>query len=840
MGNERVFGALLRDLRLAVRLTQEELAERAAVSSRTVRDLERGAVAAPRASTAALLADAVGLAGRQREEFLVAARDALWSSRRAAGPAAEPHFTVPRQLPAPVTHFTGRTQELDTLDRLTRSRSGDGISVIAVVGPGGIGKTALAVHWANHRAGEFPDGQLHIDLRGYDTRSPVTPLDAVSTLLRAVGVPGKQIPTTADEAASLFRSLVAQRRLLIVLDNARGADQVRPLLPGGGGSVVVVTSRARLSGLVALDGAVLLNVDVLPLPDAVGLLAGMLGAERVAAESPAAAQLALACAGLPLALRIAAANIATRAHGSIADLVEALRHDSLGTLTTDDEQTTVRTVFEQSYRTLDAPQRRAFRLLAVAPGETLGVPAAAALLDTPVVDTRRLVRALTGAHLLDELPGQRYRFHDLVRAYARERSEVTDTRDDASAALTRLYRAYLATVDGAARLLYPERLRLPVAAELCGPPLAEFAGRDAANEWLTTERDSLIHAVPQAVRHGRGQEAWLLADALRGYFWLGGHWNDWLLTATIGHDAARAAGAHDGEGASLLSIAQAHLHQGRLADAIAAFEAAAAAMHRAGWGRGEIAARGHLGMTYLVAGRIDAARAAHLQAEALCRSTGWLQGTAFTLHRLAATETAAGNLDAALNYAWRGKQTFEALGDRHGEAHTLLNIAIAHRDAGRLGDALRTAGAALDLAVELGQPILKAEAEIALGTIHLEAGRHDEASAFLGRALVVSRDECSRLFEVEALIGLAGAEAGLGRGVDAVRTAEAALAISEVSAFRIYEGDAHMVLACAHRTLGDAGRANEHAERSHEIHLAAGHRRSAQRAAALLAALSAA
>jgi tetratricopeptide (TPR) repeat protein/transcriptional regulator with XRE-family HTH domain len=833
VASKRAFGEVLRDLRVSVRLTQEELADRAAVSSRTIRDLERGAVSAPRASTAALLANALGLTRDDRERFLHAARDALWAGRLAD---TVPLVPVPRQLPADIEHFTGRTAELHTLDERNDAHRSGGkdITIVAIVGPAGGGKTALAVHWANRHADEFPHGQIYIDLRGYDARAPVTAMDALSMSLRAIGVPSKHVPTTVDDATAMHRSLLAQRRMLLLLDNARSAEQVRPLLPGGGGSVVVVTSRRQLSGLVARDGATQLGLDVLPLTDAVDLLTRVIGDERVAAERGPALELAKACGGLPLALRIAAANLHTTPHRSIADLAAALSDDSLDTLITDDERTTVRTVFDQSYLALDADESRMFRLLGIAPGAGTTASAAATLAGLPLTAARRLIGALTGAHLLEEVEGDRYRFHDLVRTYARDRSERTDTPADVDAALDRLYRSYLATVDAAARLVYPERLRLPVPDHIRGVALQQFADRDAANDWLGAERNTLTLTVPHAVEHGHGAVAWLLADALRGYFWLGGHWTAWLRTATAGLDAARAAGAADGEGACLISLGQALLHQGRLTEAVAAFADAATAMHRAAWPIGEIAARGHLGMTHLVAGRLPEARTAHVKAEALCRAAGSLQGAAFTLHRLAATATAAGNLDEALEYAQRGKQIFEQLGDRHGEAHILLNLADVHRDAGRLTEALATASTALALSLDLGQPVLEVEARIAVGSIHHLAGRHDDAADCYHRALTLSRDDCSRLFEVEALIGLANAHTALGRLDDGRDAARTALTVCVQAGFRLFEGDAHLALGAALLARGDRAAAAPHIRQGHEIHRGAGHRRGERRAAALL------
>jgi hypothetical protein len=389
-------------------------------------------------------------------------------------------------LPADVTAFTGRRRQLEALDGLLESGADTTAVVIsAIAGTAGVGKTGLAVHWAHRVRDRFPDGQLYVNLRGYAPTPPASPLEALAGVLRALGVAAEQVPVETEQAAGLYRTLLADKRMLVLLDNARDPDQVRPLLPGGPGSLVVVTSRHRLSGLVVKEGACRLTLDVLTPEEANQLLARLLGETRVHAEPAAAAELARACAHLPLALRIAAATLADRPQLSIAGYVAELgQGDRLGALAVDgDEQAAVRAAFDLSYAALAPGARRLFRLLGLVPGPEVTADAAAALTGTLPERAARLLDRLAAAHLIDQDTAGRFAFHDLLRLYAAERARHEDTGEERKAATRRLLDWYLHTVDAAARMLYPDKLRLPLPLAEAPRPATPFADHRGALAW---------------------------------------------------------------------------------------------------------------------------------------------------------------------------------------------------------------------------------------------------------------------------------------------------------------------------------------------------------------------
>ncbi|WP_256727040.1 BTAD domain-containing putative transcriptional regulator, partial [Streptomyces acidiscabies] len=434
----------------------------------------------------------------------------------AALPArALPHAAdrpVPAQLPGPTPGFTGRADQLRQLDALLPapgdgSHQPQGMVLAAITGTGGVGKTALAVHWAHRVRHHFPDGELFVDLRGHSAQAPVRPVEALARFLLALGVAAERIPGTPEAAADLYRTLSAERRMLVVLDNAVDPEQVRPLLPGGPGCVALVTSRDRLAGLAARDGARRIGVDMLTPEESRLLLRRTVGESRVDADLRAAADLADACGHLPLALRISAANIDHTPWRTLRDQADELREgDRLTALSViGDRSTAVRTAFSLSYHALDAPVRRMFRLLALLPGPETGLQAAAVAMGTTTEDAARLVERLTAAHLLREHRPGRYRCHDLVALYAAERLRLEETDASRRAASDALYDWLLAAVDRCALLLYPGmRQRLPgvedASRSAAAPP--EITDAAAAQRWLDAELPNLAAAVHQAAAEG--------------------------------------------------------------------------------------------------------------------------------------------------------------------------------------------------------------------------------------------------------------------------------------------------------------------------------------------------
>lgn len=420
---------LLRSLRAEVRLTQQELADAAGVSVRAVSDLERGVNRTARRATASHMADALGLAGQARATFLAAARGRpTWEAARSAVAHAPP---VPAQLPPDPVGFVGRGLELAHFARLAgRCGTGSAVPACVIDGPAGIGKTALAVRVGHRMARRFDGGQLFVDLHGFDPlRPPMAPEEALAGFLCALGISAARVPAGVAALAGMYRGQVAGRRVLVILDNAASADQVRPLLPGTAACLVLITSRSRLAGLVARDGARLFTLDVLSRDDARALMIDIVGARRVTAEREHCDTLIELCGYLPLALRIAAAWAVAHPASPLAELAARLadngtRLDALAVA--DDEMATMRSVLWPSCRSLAADEARAFRLLSSHAGDDVTLPAAAELLGASHADTKRMLEALTGVHLLRETVPGRYRFHELVRLYGAERAKVEE------------------------------------------------------------------------------------------------------------------------------------------------------------------------------------------------------------------------------------------------------------------------------------------------------------------------------------------------------------------------------------------------------------------------------
>ena len=397
-------------------------------------------------STWRLLSDELGIQPGpelRRLEHAILREDPSLDLPATAAPGHPPAAAIspPHQLPPAITDFTGRRQHLDELDRLLEPGvDATAVVISAIAGTAGVGKTALAIHWAHRVRDRFGDGQLYVGLRGYAPTPPMRSLDALAGFLHALGVPAEQVPLDLEEAAGLYRTLLADKRILVVLDNARSADQVRPLLPGSPRCLILVTSRDRLGGLVARDGARRLTLDVLPPEEAVGLLTRLLGAERVAAEPQAAEELAEVCGLLPLALRIAAANLADQPGQSIAGYLARLRQgDRLAELSVDDDpQAAVRTAFDCSYAALEPAAQRLFRLLGLVPGPEFTPPAAAALAGAPTDHAATLLERLTTVHLVEPRGPDRFGFHDLLRLYAADRTHDEDSEPDRKAAAARL------------------------------------------------------------------------------------------------------------------------------------------------------------------------------------------------------------------------------------------------------------------------------------------------------------------------------------------------------------------------------------------------------------------
>ena len=794
-----------------------------------------------------------------------------------AGPGSGPAEFRPAQLPADVAGFTGRADQLGLLDAcLPSDRSPDStaVTVTVIAGTAGVGKTALAVHWAHRVRDRFADGQIYVNLHGYAAGPPVRPIEALAGILLAAGVAPEAIPADVEQAAALYRSTLTDRRVLVVLDDAADPEQVRPLLPGTPGCMVLVTSRNRLSGLTARDGARRLTVDVLSPAEARVLLMHTLGAQRVRDEAEPAAELAAACAFLPLALRIACARLADHPDRPIAEAVEELRGgDRLAALEADgDPQAAVRVAFSRSYTALPVPAQRMMRLVGLAPGPDVTVDAAGALAASAPAEAGQLLDRLAAAHLLTQPGPGRYSCHDLLRRFAAEQAYQEDGPARRADAVGRLLDWYLGSADAAARLMYPTMVRLPVVVTPAHRPAA-FADPAEARSWLDAERANLLAAIRHAAEYGPGPAAWLLADTLRGYLWLTRRTVDWLEVAETALSAATAAGDLPAQAAARLSLGVADYCLGRTATAVDRLTESAELAERAAWPAGQVAAFNYLGMVSAEVGEPEQAAGYFTRAVALgdrvgsphgdaalnnlgvvqmelgnvalavecatralplVRRSGSPEGQAMTLLLLAEGARTQGRLRAGHDHATAALELLRATGIRHGEAAALHELAALQQETGRYAEGVRTAGEALTVARDTNDRRVEMDVHNLLGELTRHLGRPAAAGQHHRTALELARAGGAGYREVVALLGLAALDRDRGQHDHAVERALRALDMSRRTGYRLLEGRALLALADSDLAAGRHQPAAEHAALARAVYQAAGDPLGQARAEAIL------
>jgi DNA-binding SARP family transcriptional activator/tetratricopeptide (TPR) repeat protein len=659
-----------------------------------------------------------------------AQREVLRDTIPSSGPAGS--SPVPRQLPPDVAGFTGREAHLELLDALL---PGDDVGaipvVVAIAGPPGVGKTALAVHWAHRVADRFPDGQVYVNLRGFDASGPpMHPAAAVRIILDALHVPVHHMPPSPEARVGLYRTLLAQRRMLLVLDNARDTVQVRDLLPGSAGCAVVVTSRNRLAGLVASDGAHPVTLGVLGTEESRRLLHRRLGADRTRAEPAAADEIAARCAGLPLALAIAAARAAAHPDfplGAVAaELDEA--QGRLDALSDPDDHTGLRAVFSWSYSALGAPAARLFRHLALHPGPDVGAAAAAALNEIDMPRARRLLAELTTTHLIDEHAPGRYVMHDLLRAYATELAASNDAPPDQRAGRRRLLDHYLHTAHAAAMLINPQRHPIvmdPATPDGVSEPLGDATD---AMAWLTREHAVLLAAIEQAHRTGFDAHAWRLAWTLVDFLRRQGHWHEWRHTQHVALDAGRRLDDPYAQGVAHRALASACSHLERHDEAHAHLRRALDLFGQHG----------------------DDLSEAHVQLD-----MGVVLGR-------------QGRYRQALDHAERATAGYTRTGSTAARANALNGIGWLHAQLGDYGRAVQYCREALILQQKADDPMVASTLD-SLGYAHHRLGDQAEAADCYRRALVLVRAQGDRFREADVLsrlgdVHLAAEELAAARG----------------------------------------------------------------------------
>ncbi|MDG4786497.1 tetratricopeptide repeat protein [Micromonospora sp. WMMD1102] len=659
---------------------------------------------------------------------LATARDRVEERRRPAGPAepVTPAPASPRQLPPTVPGFTGRASQLAELDRLLEADPAAPVALItAVSGTAGVGKTALALHWAHRVADRFSDGQLYLNLRGFDpTGSPVAPAEAIRALLDALGVPPQRIPATLDGQAALYRGLLAARHTLVVLDNARDADQVRPLLPGGPACRVLVTSRNQLAGLVSTGGARPIVLDLLNWAEARQLLAARIGAERVAAEPRAVDDIVNACSRLPLGLAIVAARAALNpgfALGALAaELGEA--RGGLAAFTGSDPASDVRAVFSWSYRALGPETARLFRLLALHPGPSVGTPAVASLAGLPPGEVRPLLAELTDANLVAEHGPGRYACHDLLVAYAAELTVAVDPEAERRAASRRVLDHYLHTAHAADRRLDPHRDPIPLLAASPGVTPGRIADHGAALAWFDLELPALLATAEEAATARLDRQLCRLTRTMAHVLERRGHWHRWAAVQELAVAAAQRLADPAEEAHARRSLGRALVHLGRVEPAVDQLDIA---------GEFYRVAADRLGQ-----GRIQFDRC-------------WIA-------------VRQNRYPDALRHSRAALDLFTAAGSRSGQGRALNNIGWCLSWLGHHEEGVEYCRQALDVLLELDDRFGAADAWDSLGHAQHELGRYREAAESYQHSYALWRELGHRYQEADLLARLGDTQSAIG------------------------------------------------------------------------------
>ncbi|MFJ9906792.1 BTAD domain-containing putative transcriptional regulator [Streptomyces sp. NPDC101152] len=718
------------------------------------------------ADTRRLLAEELGVDPRPglrelQQRILQADPGLAEPSAPRAEPAAAP--VRPAQLPATVPDFTGRAAFVKELGEVLASAEGRVMAVSALAGIGGVGKTTLAVHVAHQARAAFPDGQLYVDLQGAGARA-AEPETVLGSFLRALGTPDSAIPDSLEERAGLYRSVLDGRRVLVLLDNARDAAQVRPLLPGTEGCAALVTSRVRM---VDLAGAHLVDLDVMSPEEALQLFTRIVGEERVASEREAALDVVAACGFLPLAIRIAASRLAARRTWTVSVLAAKLADERRRLDELQAGDLAVKATFELGYGQLEPAQQRAFRLLGLADGPDISLAAAAAVLDLPVDDTEDLLESLVDTSLLESAAPGRYRYHDLVRLYARACAERDEwPPSERGAALSRLLDFYLATVGGVYLIERPgDRL----VDHLATPeyPGLTFSDRHAAQDWLYAEAVSLLACVRQSAHPGMLGHAvdvlWAAVDLAES----GTNSREYEAVASALREAAREAGDRRAEARALITLAYAHS----------------------------------------ITGRFDLADEEAGQARELTGGDGDPLGGCWSYNILGAIAMYQSRYEDSERYFTRAMENFRAVADRSGEASALCNLSRTYLATDRTEDAVALARQGTAMYDDMGHALKGANGRYALGLALTRSGKLAEATRCLQQALEVFRESRQRLWEGMTLFRLAELDLTARRPAQAAADAETALTLLRGIGGEWRRGNVLTVLGRALNGIGQLDRA---------------------------------
>jgi tetratricopeptide (TPR) repeat protein/transcriptional regulator with XRE-family HTH domain len=807
------FGGLLRRLRDDAGLTQEELAEAATLAPRSISDLERGVSATARHETARLLASALGLTGPQRALFEAAARGHAPASQvLAAGEGAAAAAT--RTLPRDIASFTGREAELARLTgAVTGAAAGGGVvGIHAIGGMAGIGKTAFAVHAAHRLAYAFPDGQFFLPLHAHTPgQRPVDPAEALASLLLTAGVGAQQIPPGLADRAARWRDYLAGKKVLLVLDDAAGHEQVTPLLPGTGGSMVLITSRRRLT---ALADAAAISLDTLAPGEAAALLARLSGRPELGSGDGPAGEITRLCGYLPLAVGMLARQLHHHPAWTAADLATELAATAGRLELMHAENLSVAAAFDLSYQDLTPCQQRLFRRLGTHPGSDIDAYAAAALDGTHLATARRHLDGLYDQHLLTEPARGRYRLHDLLREHARALADAGDPAD-ADAAAGRLLDYYLHTAAAAGQYIEtwntaPVR-PLPGDQPAITPPLST-AGQ--ASAWLDAERANLHAAVGYAAASGRPGHAIAIPATISGFLLNRGHWDQSVALHQAALATARQAGDRAGQAAALHEL-------GLLQEATGDYPAASASHQQAlelyrglGDRLGRASALEQLGSVHMLIGDYPAAATNHQQAIALYRDLDHRGGQASALDQLGNVQLLIGDYPAAATNHRQALGIFRDLGHRMRQAYAFLNLGNVQLLTGDHSAATASYQRALELFCDLGDPQGQANAFANLGEAQLLTGDYPAATASQQQALDLYRDLGHRQGEASAIANLGHVQLQTGDYPAAAASLTEALGMFRDIGYRNGQAEVLNNLGEVLARSGDSHKARDHHTRA--------------------------
>jgi len=816
------FAGLLRQLRAEARLTQEELAEAAGLSPRSVSDLERGVHLTAHKDTAGLLAGALGLAEPVRALFVAAARGRgpvaeVLAAAREVAPGTAP-AAVTRTLPRDTVSFTGRGRELARLLEALTPKAADGVvlGIHAIDGMAGIGKTTFAVHAAHRLAGSFPDGQFFLPLHAHTPgQRPVGPADALASLLLTAGVAAQQIPPGLEARAAQWRDHVADKKILLLLDDAAGHEQVRPLLPGTAGSLVLITSRRRLA---ALDDAAQISLDILPPDDAAALLARLAARPGVGAGDPAVGEITRLCGYLPLAIGMLASQLRNHPARTEADVAAELAaaRDRLALMRA--ENVSVGAAFGLSYTDLTPGPQRLFRRLGLVPGPSIDAYAAAALDCTTLAVARRHLDELYDQHLLAEPAPGRYQLHDLLREHARSLAAADDPAES-DTAVARLLDYYLHAALAAGKYFTPwtSAYRRPPP----GLPPAEapdLSTLEQAGAWLEADRANLHAAADCAAGRACFPHAFALPVAMSGFLAARGHWDQSAALHRTALAAARRAGDRLGEADTLAELGIVQRETGDYPAATASLARALALYGDAGDLPGQANVLNQLGFLHVLTGDYPAATASQQQALALARRAGDRFAEGAALNHLGLMQHLTGDYPAAAASQQQALALFRDLGNLFGLAYALNDLGVVQQETGDHAAAAASQQQALTLFADLGNMLGQAQVLNDLGLVQQETGDHAAAAASHQQALTLFADLGSRLGQAEALNRLGELATRTTNTPLARKHHTQALAIARDLSAAPEEARALEGLGQCHLQDGDPGQADAHLQQALTIY----------------------